>query len=409
MTSAADSPSPPDLVLRAHEGPVADPPDFVALRTYVAERVDAQAPAIVARWVRQVRGVAPHDEQAAATLADATDTVNILLRTFCVALSAEGAASDDGVAIGLAFGMEAFDARVSLHHMLKALDLLVAMALYALETTLGDAPTTVAAAAADGVRLCRRMQEAASLVSLAATRGYTQAMSDGMRDRFRHLRHDLRNPLGTIKSVLALMDDESVPAADRAHPRFRAMAERNARSLDELIVARLSDAASLFPALAQQRVSLRVVACAVRRDLRREAEERETTVVVGEARERVWVDAVSVELLLHAALLAALQESQAGDELLIDFEHDASADRVNVLLARLPARPALVDPSARERLTALAGRIGTRLAIGTGVALSVAVRRDADGIGAGGVPAVPGGAAAATPAVSPTGGPPPTP
>jgi len=56
------------------------------------------------------------------------------------------------------------------------------------------------------------------------------------------LRHDLRNPIGTIRSALSLMADEAVPEEARRSPRFRAMIERNTVSLDQMIVARLSDA-----------------------------------------------------------------------------------------------------------------------------------------------------------------------
>jgi hypothetical protein len=56
------------------------------------------------------------------------------------------------------------------------------------------------------------------------------------------LRHDLRNPIGTIRSALSLMADETVPEEARRSPRFSAMIERNTTSLDQMIVARLSDA-----------------------------------------------------------------------------------------------------------------------------------------------------------------------
>jgi signal transduction histidine kinase len=351
--------------MRAHEGPVAESPEFSLLRQQVAAALTAEAPEIAAL----------RDDAEGKAASDLPVVVQ-LVRLLGMALDTDETATDDGVEIGLAFGVEAFEAGASLHHMLKGIDLLGAMTMYAMETTLGCL-TAGAGTAADGVRLCRRLQEGASLLSLAAAKGYTQAVSDGMRDRFRHLRHDLRNPLGTIKSVLALMDDETVPADARAHPRFRAMAERNARSLDELIVDRLSDAAAMLPALSHQRVSLRVVACGVRRDLRGEAELRDATISVGEARARVSVDAVSLELLLHAALLAALQESSVGDELVIDFG-EATADRATVLLTRLPTRPVLGDPAARERLAMLAGRVNARATMDGPLTLSIPVRREVE-------------------------------
>jgi signal transduction histidine kinase len=350
-------------------------PSFVELRARVAVALERQAADIAARWTQQAKSVALRD--ADATPADLDRTVggaDALVRALAAALASEGSSAEDGVGLGLAFGIDAFEAGASLHHTLKGLDLLSAMTMYAVENAVaGD--DAVHGDVADGVRLCRRLQQATSLLTLAATKGYTQAVSDGLRDRFRLLRHDLRNPLGTIKSVLALMDDESVPADARAHPRFRAMAERNARSLDELIVDRLSDAAALLPALSHQRVSLRVIACGVRRDLRSEAEARETTVVVADTRVRVSVDAVSLELLLHMLLLAALQESHDGDELIVDFG-EATADRATVVLSRTPARAPVTDPATAARLVAFATRMGAKVTLGDAVVVSVPVGRE---------------------------------
>jgi signal transduction histidine kinase len=372
VSSLPDLPVSTGVTARAHEGPSLESPAFVELRTRVAAVLERQAPDIATRWERQARNVALRDEEMSIDSHGPTSPVR-LVASFAAALASDGVTTDDAVALGLAFGVEAFEAGASLHHTLKGLDLLSAMIMYAVENAVvaeagqGDI--------ADGVRLCRRLQQATSLLALAATKGYTQAVSDGLRDRFRLLRHDLRNPLGTIKSVLALMDDESVPADARAHPRFRAMAERNARSLDELIVDRLSDAAALLPALSHQRVSLRVIACGVRRDLRAEAETRDTSVLVGDARVRVCVDAVSLELMLHTLLLAALHESAEGDELTIDFG-EPTADRATVLLTRAPGRMVVSDATASTRLAALAARMGSRLTLGETTTLSVPIRRE---------------------------------
>jgi signal transduction histidine kinase len=383
VTSIPESPVPAGVAIRTHEGPSVESPSFVELRTLVAGRLEQQAPDIAARWERQSRNVSLRDDAGSSEDAALNARVIVaLVHSLAASLASDGATADDAVALGIAFGVEAFEMGASLHHTLKGLDLLGAMTMYAVEhavTVPGDAPHQApVATVADGVRLCRRLQQATSLLSLAATKGYTQAVSDGLRDRFRLLRHDLRNPLGTIKSVLALMDDETVPADARAHPRFRAMAERNARSLDALIVARLSDAAALLPALSHQRVSLRVIACGVRRDLRAEAEARDAIVLVADARTRVCVDAVSLELLLHTLLHAALQESSEGDELSVDFG-EATADRATVILARSPAGPAVTDASSIGRLQSLASRMGARVTVGETVVVSVPIRPDEGG------------------------------
>jgi len=78
-------------------------------------------------------------------------------------------------------------------------------------------------------------------VAAAAVRRYGEAADRALQERFRRLRHDLRNPLGTIRSALSLMADESVPEEARRSPRFRAMIDRNTTALDRLIVARLGD------------------------------------------------------------------------------------------------------------------------------------------------------------------------
>jgi signal transduction histidine kinase len=337
-------------------------PTFTALRARAAAVLRAQAPQIAERWEAQSRTVAlrrPRSEERAASQNPAAAFV----ASFAAALSTEGASSEDLIALGFAFGMEAFETGGSLHHALKGLDLLLAMVLYAVETSIGEMESGTAA---DGVRVSRRLQQASSLLTLAAAKGYTEAMGDTMRDRFRHLRHDLRNPLGTIKSVLAMMDDETMPAEERTHPRFRAMAKRNARTLGDLIAERLSDAEALVPTLAEQSVSLRAVACGVRRDLRAHAEARAAAVVVGSTRAHVRVDAIGLELLLHELLLAALQEASSGEELHVEFGEIREAHASMSLRGR-SAGSLVSDPATLERLTALAKQLHGKLDTGEGV------------------------------------------
>ena len=320
-----------------------------------------QAPQIAERWETQSRTVALRAPLGADSAAARSPAVG-LVTSLAAALASEGAPSDDVVALGFAFGVDAFEAGGSLHHALKAIDLLLAMVLYAAETSLGEDSGPLA----DGIRMSRRLQQASSLLTLAAAKGYTEAMSEAMRDRFRHLRHDLRNPLGTIKSVLAIMDDETMPAEERAHPRFRAMATRNARTLGDLIAERLSDTEALEPTLPHQTVSLRAIACGVRRDLRAHAEARAVTVVVGSTRAHVLVDAIGLELLLHELLSAALQETAAGAELHVEFG-DVHESRASVSLRGASAHPPVSDAKTLERLTALVGQLRGQLDVDGGV------------------------------------------
>lgn len=334
---------------RQSDRPAAEAAGFATLRAAVAVALQAQAQQIGARWAEQVRTVALREKGEGDSLAG---TATALVGSLAAALASDGSTSDDLVVRGLSFGAEAFELGGSLHHALKSLDLLSAMLLYAIETEMSD----VAGNAADGVRMSRRLQQVTSHLALSAAKGYTQAMGDSMRDQFRHLRHDLRNPLGTIKSVLAMMDDETMPAEARAHPRFRAMAKRNARALGELIADRLSDTAAVLPTLTQQSVSLRTIACGVRRALRTDAEARNAAVVVGYSQEPIVVDAIALELVLHELLHAALQEATPGDELHVDFG-TLREGKTTVCLACSPPRPPVSDAGALDRLTGLATRM----------------------------------------------------
>jgi signal transduction histidine kinase len=322
---------------------------FAALVAHAAATLQAQAGDIAVRWDQQSRTVVLRDPAEAGGKYD-VDAIADIVRAVGAALTAEGASPDGVIANGLRFGMSALKRGRSLSHASKGLDLLAAMMLYAVEASLAEWPGAPVAA---GVRLSRRLQQATSLLGLAATKGYTQAMGDVMRERFRHLRHDLRNPLGTIKSVLAMMDDETMPAETRTHPRFRAMAKRNARALGELIAHRLRDGEALVPALVQQAVSLERIASAVRRDLRAEAQARAATVAIGRgARTAVVIDAVGLELVLYELLLAALREASAGDEVILEFG-DVRNERITVSLASVPSRQPISNPDMLQRVVAV--------------------------------------------------------
>ena len=261
-----------------------------------------------------------------------------------------------GIAPGLRFGSNVFTHGVTLHCAMKALDLLAALTFRALESAL-DGSSSPAGSAADGVRFAQQLHHRVALLSLAVTRGYMQAYADALRDRFRHLRHDLRNPLGTIKSVLALMDDDSVPLEARVNPNFRAMAKRNVKSLDELIAERLGDTAALLPVIDGHQVSVRAIACAVRWELRANAERRGVAIHVEETGgPRGQFDAAGLELLLRGALQVALHECDSGDRLQIDFKE--STGRASVAVSHDTRRPIIRDARALEHLGALARQLG---------------------------------------------------
>lgn len=312
---------------------------------------------LAVRWTSQARAVLLLDLTDGPKLEPMVDAEGLV----DTLISGVGGGEDNperAIGHGLQFGANAFAHDVSLHHVMKALDLLAAMTLYALESALEGSGSRTASAA-DGVRLARRLQRRAAMLSLAAMRGYMQAYAETLRDRFRHLRHDLRNPLGTIKSVLALMDDDSVPLEARVNPNFRAMATRNAKSLEDLIAERLSDAAALLPVVTGHDVSIRAIACAVRRDLRAEAERRGVSIIVEQGGPQGQLDAAGLELLLRGTLQAALQECTPGEQLSVEFEQ--ATDRATVIVSHDAGRPPIRDADALERLGTLARQIGSSL------------------------------------------------
>lgn len=338
-----------------------------ALRDLALMLLRPRAADLAERWTAQAEAVLLLDHTAGRKLepmVDAQGLVDALVGGFDSGEDIQ----EGAIGQGLQFGASAFACGVSIHHVMKALDLLAAMTLYAMESALErtEVPT---ASAVDGVRLARRLQRRGALLSLAATRGYMQAYADTLRDRFRHLRHDLRNPLGTIKSVLALMDDDSVPLEARVNPNFRAMATRNAKSLEDLIAERLSDAAALLPVVTGHDVSVRAIACAVRRDLRAEMERRGVSIVIEQEGPHGQVDVAGLELLLRGTLQAALQECNSGEQLNVEFEQ--AADWVNVIVSHDAGRPPIRDADALERLNTLARQIGCSLTVTEHVRVSI--------------------------------------
>lgn len=146
------------------------------------------------------------------------------------------------VQTGVAIGVAAHRQDASLHLMLKELDLLEALLLRRAEHIASryEAHGT----GHEGLAIARRIADVIAQLRLAATRGYTQAIEDELRERYRAIRHDLRNPLATIKSAIALLTDDSTQVEAHASQRVRAMVMRNASSLDQMIGKALGDAAA---------------------------------------------------------------------------------------------------------------------------------------------------------------------
>jgi signal transduction histidine kinase len=287
------------------------PPEYC----HIADRLTRDAADLGTRWQMQVRSYAPRTPSQQA-LADAPDAERVV-RAVAAALRGDADAHDGVVHAGWGLGATSHVVGMSLHYMLKEVDLLASILLYACERALADEPEPGSAAA--GVALARRLHKVLSLLTLAAAKGFTHAYVTDLQSAYRTLRHELRNPIGTIKGAVSPMEDESVAPEMRNDPRFRAMVSRNATSLESVIGEQLSDAAPLVPAFARQEVSLREVALAVRRDLREVAGECGCQIVVDSMLPTVLTDATAFELALKSVVTTVLRISPPGSAVTVGF------------------------------------------------------------------------------------------
>ena len=334
----------------------------------VAAALVAEAEELAQRWRSQAPSVAPRvTEQLAATdVARGARTVVALAG----GLRNDAGCYDAVQRVGWELGTSAHDAGSSLHYLLKELGLLEAIVLYACERELRQAAP--GAGAADGMTIARRMRRFFQALVLAAAKGFTDDYVEDLQGRYRILRHDLRNPIGTIKNAMSLMSDQSVPVETRQSPRIQKMVERNASSLDQAIRQRLSDASTQESAFSRQEVSLVGVALAVRRELREEVAEAGCLLLVSSALPTVAVDSTGLELALKSTVAAVAQLVEPRST--IHVEPDAVTEQSASLLVTFP--PARADGGAidHERLsnalafaTELLGRVGGGLEVREGV------------------------------------------
>ncbi|GJG86251.1 hypothetical protein tb265_14320 [Gemmatimonadetes bacterium T265] len=291
--------------------------------------------------------------------------------------------SAEVIQLGWQAGGRAFAAGLSVHHVVRDADLLLAIILADLEREVEALPANVVATPADTFGAARRLQRGMGRYTQAAAAGFVHALLANMRERYRILRHDLRNPLGTIRSALSLMDDETVPEEMRHGPGIRSMVARNAGSLDDLIATGLDDAAATALLVPPQDVALRDIAIAARREVRDAARLAGCEVVVGDVPSAPpsYVDAVALELTLTALLLAALARADSGATVRIDCTDramtgrgaSASADGrpyvvMRVTLVRATAPRSGDDPETRWEPHGLA--LAASLAVDHGGSLS---------------------------------------
>ena len=286
------------------------------LAEQVATRLRSEAADLTARWKAQARSHAPRTADAAESIeaeAGATDAQTIV-HAIADAVAGSGSWQTDLMRRSWDLGSVAHHAGVTLHYMLKEVDLLMAMVLYAGERGLEG----VEGSPTDGIQVARRLHEAGSLLRLTAAKGFTHAYLAALRDRYQTLRHDLRNPLGTIKSAISMMDDLTVPTELRTDPRFRVMVTRNATSLDGMIGAGLSDDAAHELAFSRQRISLRDIALAVRRDLRQRSAQVTCVIEIADNLPVISADPMGFELMLKSVLVTLLDQLPPGSTIRVE-------------------------------------------------------------------------------------------
>jgi signal transduction histidine kinase len=213
---------------------------------------------------------------------------------------------------------------------------------------------------------------------LATVKGFTEGYFDEVRSRYRLLRHDLRNPLGTIRTAVSLMEDETIPAELRANPRFRAMVKRNASSIDTMIGQRLADTTTRDEAFSWHMVPLADVVRTVRRDLREDAADAHCDIVWQQDLPTVRTDALGAELILRTVIGAVLREAIPHTEVRVELEGIADAAVTLCVRHRMGERRHAECDAGLALAERLAARLGGRVWTDDGVhvALPISVTGD---------------------------------
>lgn len=316
--------------------------------------LQGEAKALASRWRTQGRAIAPGSPVLATDQEHSTEVMQAI-DAMARSLVGDATWQEDLIRAGWAVGAEEFRLGASVHAVLRQLDLLEAMILYVMELAAGSAPSD-GQGSSEGVAASRRIQRARSLLSLAAVKGFTEAYLDDVRTRYRLLRHDLRNPLGTIRTAVSLMEDESIPAEMRANPKFRAMVKRNASTMDTMIGSRLSDETTHQEAFAWHDVSLADIARAVRRDLREDAAEARCEIIVDDSMPTLRLDAMGMELILRAIIGAALRAAPCTSRITIG-PASVRAGFVRIAVQFVSAETALDLALAEQIAARISGRV----------------------------------------------------
>lgn len=229
----------------------------------------------------------------------------------------------------------------------------------------------------------RRVRDAATLLQEAALQAFSHGALRALQSEARVVRHELRNPIGTIRNALSLLrerTDATPSPGDRADApdRLHAIAKRGTTAIEALIRERLSGASAADVILGRG-VALEAL---VERSVRAVSERALASGVALRAVPAAQpngplVRAPGVDLVLRSTLVAAVRVAEFGTR--VDVEELLGGDGrawIRVRLERVAGRPRDILDETRE-LARLAG-------------LSVSGSLDAEGV------CVEGGAAAAS-------------
>ena len=342
-----------------------------AFSDFVADALAHQAGTLGPHWQERALAAAPRAPSGDDTGAGDAHA-EAVARALPRCLHNDARWQGEVMRLGWTAGAAAHAAGWSMDHLLKDGELLVAVYLSAAEQAAAGYGDTVTPA--EVFASARRIHRAGALYQQAGATGFMHAYLQALRHRYRTLRHDLRNPLGTIRSALSLMEDETVPLEARSSPRVRAMLGRNAGSLDQLIGSELGDATVRPLVNAGQDLSLREVALAVRRDVRDAMRLSGCDVVVTDVLPRAHTDGPTLELALSAAILAALRNASPGTALRISEGAGGGESRVATLCLTIDRAPDDAESAGgtREAWDAEGIALAESLALEAGGRLTVA-------------------------------------
>jgi signal transduction histidine kinase len=280
---------------------------------------------------------------------------------------------------GWSFGASSHAAGHSLHVASRHAALLGELLLHAAEVASmeGDRSSLEPAGADAGIAVARRLHRAIALLASSAAQGFTHAHLERLQERYRLARHDLRNPLSTIKNAIALMEDESVPVEVRANPRYRGIINRSVTAIDTLIGERLDEASALSAALDWHDVSLYAIAVAVRRELREEMIRAGCQIEIDPALPTVHTDPAVFELSVASTLSVFLRAVETGAVIRVSSDHSSELSVVVSFSVTPPsAMKGPLPPDALDFPRQLLSRIGGRVTGGEKICIEMPIAND---------------------------------